>query len=185
MIKNYSVLSFLAIALFIFTGCDKDDPEITNEEELITTVNYTLTDEAGATVVLTFTDLDGDGGNDATIVGGTLVANQRYLGTLELLNEAETPSESVNAEISEEAEEHQFFFESNIADLSFEYLDVDADGNPIGINGALTTGDATSGSITITLRHEPNKTADGVSDGDISNAGGETDIEVTFPIVIE
>ncbi|HBK71516.1 MAG TPA: type 1 periplasmic binding fold superfamily protein, partial [Flavobacteriaceae bacterium] len=35
------------------------------------------------------------------------------------------------------------------------------------------------------LRHEPNKSASGVSDGDITNAGGETDIEVIFNITVQ
>jgi len=39
--------------------------------------------------------------------------------------------------------------------------------------------------VTITLRHEPAKDATGVSDGDITNAGGETDISVNFPVEIQ
>jgi hypothetical protein len=35
------------------------------------------------------------------------------------------------------------------------------------------------------LRHLLNKNAAGVSTGDITNAGGSTDAEVTFPIVVE
>ena len=35
------------------------------------------------------------------------------------------------------------------------------------------------------LRHEPDKSAAGVSSGDITNAGGETDIEVSFNVIIE
>ena len=41
------------------------------------------------------------------------------------------------------------------------------------------------GSITVILKHKPMKTAANVSNGDISNAGGETDIEVTFPIDVQ
>jgi len=37
----------------------------------------------------------------------------------------------------------------------------------------------------VTLRHQPDKGAIGVSDGDITNAGGETDIEVLFDVIIE
>ena len=36
------------------------------------------------------------------------------------------------------------------------------------------------GQFTVTLRHEPDKSAQGVSAGDITNAGGETDIEVSL-----
>ena len=47
----------------------------------------------------------------------------------------------------------------------------------------MTTGSMSnpSASMTVILRHEPDKAGAGVSDGDITNAGGETDIEVTFP----
>lgn len=186
MLKKSSILAFLAFSVFIFTSCDKDDPEIVNEEELITTVNYVISDESGNVITtMNFTDLDGDGGNDATIVGGTLSANTMYVGNLELLNESESPAEDITEEISEEDDEHQFFFETNVAGLTFEYVDEDGNGNPVGLESDIMTGDAGSGTITITLRHEPNKTADGVAGGDITNAGGETDIEVTFPIVIE
>ena len=37
----------------------------------------------------------------------------------------------------------------------------------------------------MTLRHEPAKDASGVAAGDITNAGGETDIEVTFDVTVE
>ena len=50
---------------------------------------------------------------------------------------------------------------------------------------ATATGAASVGTLKVTLRHEPNKSAAGVVGGDITNAGGETDIEVEFPIVIE
>jgi hypothetical protein len=39
--------------------------------------------------------------------------------------------------------------------------------------------------IRVTLIHEPMKSAAGVSSGDITNAGGETDIEVGLPVVVQ
>ena len=54
-------------------GCSDDDttPEIINEDELITTVILTLTQESGDQVVLTTVDLDGDGPDEpvTTVVG--------------------------------------------------------------------------------------------------------------------
>ena len=61
----------------------------------------------------------------------------------------------------------------------------DADGNPIGLATTVTTGAASTGEFTVILRHEPMKDAQGVKDGDITNAGGETDIEVNFPVEIQ
>jgi hypothetical protein len=39
--------------------------------------------------------------------------------------------------------------------------------------------------LKITLRHEPNKKASGVVGGSITNAGGETDIEVSFDVEVK
>ena len=180
MIKKMKSISVLFVATLLFVACSKNDPEIPNEEELITTLNYTLTSSSGNTVLLSFVDLDGDGGTDPVITGGTLVANETYTGVLTLLNESETPVESITEEIEEEAEEHQFFFESSVTGLSIAYTDEDSNGNPIGLESTLTTGAANTGSITIILKHEPNKPA-----SDAASAGGETDIEVIFAISVE
>ena len=131
-------------------------------------------------------DLDGDGEDDPIITNGTLAANTTYSGSLDLLNETESPAESITEEIEEEALEHQFFFDVSNDLFSVAYDDMDADGNPIGLDFIVTT-DATTGTeaFTITLRHEPSKDAAGVSAGDITNAGGETDIEVTFNVTVQ
>ena len=171
--------------LFI-TSCKKDDPIIENEEELITTLIYTLTPEAGgAPVVLSFQDLDGDGAITPIITGGTLAANTSYNGSLQLLNESVNPAEDITVEVQEEAEDHQFFFQNNISGLSIAYTDEDENGHPIGLSSKISTTGSGSGTITVTLRHEPIKTAPGVSSGDITNAGGETDIEVAFDVVVQ
>lgn len=183
---NYflSFAALLALPLLL-TSCDKDDPIIPNEEELITTVNYTLTSDDGQVVVLSFVDLDGDGDNLPTIMGGTLSANTVYSGSLELLNEAESPAEDITEEVQAEDDEHQFFFQSTIDGMVISYTDQDADGNPVGLKTNITTGAPNSGSLTVILKHEPVKDAAGVSAGDITNAQGETDIQVTFPIDVQ
>ncbi|MFT7376933.1 MAG: hypothetical protein ACI88Z_000758, partial [Sphingobacteriales bacterium] len=56
---------------------------------------------------------------------------------------------------------------------------------PLGLQTTITTTDVGNGTLTVILRHEPNKSASGVANGDISNAGGETDIEVTFNITVQ
>lgn len=183
-----TTIQFFAIALstmLAFTACEKT-PDVPNEEEVITTVNYMLTPVGGGTpITMTFTDLDGDGGNAPTIVGGTLDTNETYNGAITLFNASETPIENITTEIESEKEEHQFFFSSTISGVNIAYADQDADGNPVGLANRLSTGNAGSGNVTITLRHEPNKTASGVAGGDITNAGGETDIEITFPINVQ
>ncbi|MDG1432555.1 MAG: type 1 periplasmic binding fold superfamily protein [Saprospiraceae bacterium] len=183
-------LKFIFIVNILFTvlflnSCKDDDPIDMNDEEVITTLTYTLTPTSGDVVTLSFLDLDGDGGDDPIITGGILQSNMSYIGVLDLKNEAETPAESITEEIEEEALEHQFFFTATGANLTVGYADEDDNGNPLGLVTTLTTGDASSGTIQVVLRHEPDKSATGVQSGDITNAGGETDIEVTFDITLQ
>lgn len=185
----YFFFVLLLGSLIFFSGCDDDDDNqlLPNEEEVITTLTYTLTPSTGgAPVVFTFRDLDGDGGNAPVITNGTLQSGVTYTAALSILNETETPAENITEEIEEEDDEHQFFFAVGSGlNLTVNYADQDADGNPLGLATTAVAGDASSGNLTITLRHEPNKTAEGVSSGNIANAGGETDIEVTFAVTIQ
>ena len=182
---KYFLMGLIGLSI-ISTSCKKEeDPQIPNEEEVITTLIYTLiSHDMSDTVVMRFQDLDGDGGNNPIIMGGTLMANTMYHGELELLNEVE--GEDITQEIKDEAEEHQFFFQvKDGLDAMVTYDDMDMDGNPIGLMSNLDSKTVSAGKLTITLRHEPAKDAPGVSDGNIANAGGETDIEVTFDVDIQ
>jgi hypothetical protein len=187
MTKLKKVITTLVGATLALSSCKPDEvPVIPNEEEVITTLNYTLTpNTGGTTIVLSFQDLDGDGGNAPIITGGTLESNKTYTGELVLLNEQESPSGNITAEIQEEDEDHQFFFQTNIAGLTVAYNDQDTNGNPIGLQSTVTTTDVGNGTLTVILRHEPNKSGSGVTSGDITNAGGETDIEVTFNVIVQ
>ncbi len=174
-------------AFLVLSSCKKKEPFIPNPQEIITTVTYTLVPDGGGTSVeLIFVDLDGEeGGNAPTITGGTLSANQTYTGSLVLLNESVTPTEDVTEEIQEEDEDHQFFFQSTINDLSVAYTDQDSENNPIGLATTLTTGAEGSGTLTLILKHEPEKLEDGVAGGDPTNAGGETELQIVFPIDVQ
>ncbi len=186
--KNYFKLVSITLFTLLFVACSSDDdaaPEPVNEEEIITTMIVTL--DGPDQVVLTYQDLDGDGPDSADItVSGALTASATYAGSIRLLNETETPAENITEEVEEEDDEHQFFYAaSSDLNVEVEYANFDGNGNPLGTMFILTTGEASSGSLTFTLQHEPDKSGAGVSDGDITNAGGETDIEVTFEVEIQ
>lgn len=184
--KFHSLLLIAIIGLLTITSCDDDDPEPENEEELITTVNVTFEDLSdNSTYTLTFTDLDGDGGDPPVITTEPLPANAEFRVDVEFLNELEDPAEDITDEVREEAEEHQVFFIIDGINLTHNYDDEDVNGNPLGVVNAIQSGDAGNGTIRVVLRHEPDKFAAGVSDGDITNAGGETDIDVAFDVEIE
>lgn len=185
--KNFKILTVLFITSILATSCSDDNPDIINPEEVITTMTVVLTPESGGDIVtLESRDLDGDGPNAPVITGGTLAAKTTYSGVITLLNETESPAEDITLEVAEEADEHQFFYNATGLNSTFSYAgENDSDGNPVGIKFTLSSGDAASGNITITLKHEPNKSGSNVNTGDITNAGGETDIEATFPISVE
>tara|TARA_B100000989_G_C19430834_1_gene422977 strand:- start:248 stop:793 length:546 start_codon:yes stop_codon:yes gene_type:complete len=180
--KNFYKLSALALTLAV-VSCSKDDdePEHVHEHEVMTTMNVTLTSSSG-NVTLSFQDLDIDGPNPPSIsVSGNLSSETLYMGSIEILNETETPPENVTTEIIEENDEHQFFFTlSSGLEVDISTTDSDSNGNPLGQQFNLQTHSPGSGTLTITLIHEPNKPNSG-----LSSAGGATDIEVTFNLVVE
>lgn len=188
--KTIKLLPLALIAVLSFNSCSSDDnsSQPVNEEEVITTVTVTLTPENGGTpVVLTSRDLDGDGPNAPVITStGNITALTTYNGTVSLLNELSNPADNISLEVEEEGADHQFFF-SATGGLSgtFAYADEDENGDPIGLAFKFTaSANPQSGNLTVILRHEPNKSAENVSSGNITNAGGETDIQVTFPVSV-
>lgn len=179
--QSFYFLILTFITVFSFTSCEKNSE---NEEELITTLTYKLTPStSGNAVTFIFKDTDGPGGNAPMISVSPLKANTVYNGELTFTNESVSPSEDITSEVKTEGKEHQVFFQSSL--VKVEYTDKDSDGNPLGLTSKLTTTGAGAGKLKIILRHEPNKTASGVKDGNITNAGGETDIEVEFDITVQ
>jgi len=183
--KTLQLLTAIFFLSVLMISCNDDDDDIppVNEEELITTMTITLVPEGGGTnVILKTVDLDGDGPNDPVItVSGPMTSGVSYMGSIKVLNETEDPAEDITEEVEEEAEEHQFFYTVGPAlDASTAYENFDGDGNFLGTEFSLDAGDASAGTLTFTLRHEPKKPNDGLVD-----AGGETDISATFPVEIE
>lgn len=189
---NLFLLLTLFSALFLMTSCNNDDdaPEPGNDEEEITTLKITFQATGELPISFSWKDLDGDGGNAPEIENIVLDANKTYTATIQALNENEpedlnSESYNVTLEIEEEDEEHQFFYIiSNGLNLTHAYQDTDSDNNPIGINNRFVTGAASTGTLRVVLRHELDKAAEGVANGVITNAGGETDLDITFSVSI-
>lgn len=177
----------LIMLLGLINGCGKDDPVVENDEELITTVRLTFSPEDGsAAVVFEYKDLDGDGGNAPIITNGILKKAGHYKADLSLLNESVNPAENITNEIKNEAASHQVFYTfSNGLGVDWAYLDEDKNGAPLGLNIHVYTPNSGTGTLIVTLRHEPDKKATGATQGDPSQAGGDTDAEVLFNISVQ
>jgi len=182
--KNLKLLAALFFFSALLVSCnDDDDIDPVNEEEVITTMTITMMPEGGGiNVVLQTRDLDGDGPNPPVVtVSGPFSVGTTYMGNIVVLNETEDPAENITEEVEEEADEHQFFYTIGGAlDATTTYENFDGDGNPLGTEFSLDAADASAGSLTFTLRHEPKKPNTGLVD-----AGGETDITATFNVTIE
>ncbi len=178
------------VTLLVGMASCKKDPVIENEEELITDVELQLIPNGSfETVTCRFSDADGDGGNTPVIVtSGTLKAGVVYDGFITLKNSIANPKQDITQEILDEAEDHQLFYvlsPSLSGALSVSYSDQDLLNYPIGLKTIFRPSKAGNGGITVILKHLPEKSAPGVSLGDPANAGGETDVEVTFQVTIE
>ena len=182
--KKYRVLAIVLVTQFFIHSCTNDTSNPVNEEEVITTVSLTLTG-GGQVIALTSRDLDGDGPNPPTVTAsGNLAPNITYTGAVAFLNETQSPAGDITLEVAEEGADHQVFYQLAAGLGTITYTDLDLNGKPIGLTFTLTTGNAGPGDLKVTLIHLPNKSAEGVATGDITNAGGATDADVSFPVNI-
>jgi hypothetical protein len=184
-----SKILVIAMLTILAISCKKDPVTLVNESELITTVKLTLTDTAAPYTTYNFTwkDLDGDGGSNPTIDSIKIPNGKVFYASLLLLDESSTDVDTISNEIEEESANHQFFYQSTPSDVltNFTYSSFDDDGKPLGSEfGFKSKGSFANGTLKISLVHEPNKSASGVASGDITNAGGETDVEVSFPVIV-
>ena len=203
--KHLFKLNYLLLSLFsllIFTACEDDDatPAEENEEEVITDVKliFTPTNTLSglATVEATAQDPDGEGVQELQVSGSIdLAVNASYTLTYEIMNNLETPGEDIGEEILEEGAEHQIFYSftdgaftsptgnGNIDNASdpINYNDNDANGNPLGLSTAWTTGGVlSSGTFTVRLQHQPD-----VKTSTSTATTGDTDFELTFVLNIQ
>lgn len=179
--KTIKFLSVLFISSLLFTACsDDDNPEEVNEEEVITKVTLTFTNDADATdkVVLVNDAPEGQDGTFTNTVTGNFTAGAEYSLSLGVLNGTE---DVLDEDIIPEADEH--FFKYSVSGLEFTMTrDSDdttgADNSKLGLKTTWVAGTATSGSIQIILVHQPTSTDD--SNGWGSSTGGSEDLNITF-----
>jgi len=184
--KTKNIIFALALSTLVFTGCkkDKENPEnpspSTNDSEIITTCSITFVDPTGTqpSYTATFRDPDGDGSSAPTAFDTIFLhPSTLYNASILLLNETISPADTISNEVLEEGDEHLFCFE--IADADVVVTRTDSDGTyEIGLLSNWLVGSAGSGNVTVTLKHQP-----GVKNGNCDP--GDTDVEITFPIVVE
>ena len=183
--SKFRLAALLLATPLLFASCEKDteDPEPDEDNEQITTVSYVLTPTTGSGAALTATwrDTDGTGGNAPTISALGLKPNTTYTGNIILLDETKNPVVVTSDEVAKEKDEHLFFYEPTPAGLlSITRTDRDSKNLEVGLTTRLVTTAAGTGTLKITLRHQPGA---GVKNGTF--APGDTDVEVTFPVTVQ
>ncbi len=188
-----STLALLLALPVVFSACKddkKDDPKPDNQDnELITTVRYTLTPVGGgAAITAQYRDIDGDGGTAPVFTysaGATkllLAKSKTYTGEILLLDESKSPVDTISNEVLEEANEHLFIYKVAPPAL-FTVVRTDFDTNtptplPLGLQTTLaTTATADTGTLQIILKHQPD-----VKNG--TETPGDTDVDVSFPVEV-
>lgn len=138
------------------------------------------------TLVFSYYDPDGVGGENPTITSSPLQANTDYELFLDFFADTDTLPFNLKEELVAESHLHQVFFESDTTlKINFNYADSDINNKPVGYKAYAYTQQSSSGILRVVLRHEPDKAAPGVADGDSEKAGGSTDIAADFQIVIQ
>lgn len=196
--KNYRKLPLVLFAAlsFAFASCESDDPVPENEGELITDVTLTFQELDGDNLVGTpfsakASDPEGiEVGGTPTIETVTVNKGKSYRMTITVANSI--AGEDITAEILAEADEHQFYFlgtafTSNVLTIAYD----DPSGELIGLQNKLTVSSApgtNNSEFRVLLRHGLDKNYPGATNPNFENyeqAGGETDLDITFPVVIE
>lgn len=187
MKNNLNKILLMAFAMAItVSACKKDGDDVTkptdtNDEELITTVKFLITDtdSPNTQYVFQYRDVDGLGGNAPSIDTIKLKADKVYAVEILLLDETKTPFDTVSNEVKKESDEHLFVFEPSSSNINVTINDFDTNipPMPLGLVSTWSIGASINTSIKVSLKHQP-----GIKNGDPSR--GETDVEVIMPIEI-
>lgn len=196
--KNLKIVSLYLLALltFGFASCKSEDPTQENDGEVITdvTLKFQELNASNALVgsVLSFKASDPQGievGKTPTIQSISLARGKKYQMTIEVTNAIK--GEDITQEILTEAAAHQFFFLGQVFDSSFFSIQyADAGGIALGLKTIVTVSSSTgtnNSNMRVILRHSLNKSFPGASNPNFANfvqAGGETDLDITFPVIL-
>ena len=192
MFKNIKLTSLLIASVVFLASCKKDDPVPVNEEEVFTRVDLKVTNQAdNATETISFevdhdhdhaistTEDDDHNHGEHKVV--ELKSDSTYKFEITFWNE----EENVTAEIIEEADEHQVFYElaagSGITVTAAADDTKDSGNNPVHLKTVWETTTAGEVEVEAYLIHEPTLKTGNTRD----DFGGATDIEIEFEAHVE
>lgn len=168
----------------VLASCNKEEQSVapTIDNEAITTATLQLTNKTNSADVVTATIDNLNGTPDFTKATLQLKANTTYAGQILLSDKTQTPVTDVSAEIKSRQNIHLFVYTpSNGLNLTVTITDQDTNPSPgpypVGLQFDVATKAASTGSLNVVLRHQPN-TKNGTA------SPGSSDLDTTFPVVI-
>jgi len=187
----------LALAAFAFASCESEDPVIENEEEVITdvTLSFTEINTSGTPIgtKVSFKASDPQGielGTAPTIETVRLTKGKNY--RMEITVSNAIANEDITAEILAEGDEHQFYFLGTafVGSPPLTIVYDDPSGELIGLRTKVAVAASpgfNNAIMRVILRHDLNKGFAGANNPNFQNfeqAGGESDLDIDFPLVI-
>lgn len=148
--------------------------------EFLTTVQLVVTNQANVTDVQTVAVKQlPDQPIDSSKANLLLKANSVYTVAVQFLDDTKSPAGDVTTDIYDRRNYHLICFAVTGANLTVARTDLDTNTPPlqVGLQDAFTTTGASSGSLNVQLRHQPN-----AKNGDCTP--GSTDADVNFPVTI-
>ena len=161
-----TILSFL----LLFSACKK---EKVDEQENLNVLKIRI---GSSTFV--WSDTDGAGGAAPKIDTIKLTPNGSFSSELIIQDGSASPTKDFTLEIVAEKNDHLFIYKTT-GGISVTDLSMDTNGKAFGQTATVKTTAVGSGSMNIILKHLPNKSAMDPS------TTGETDMDVSFPVVIK
>jgi len=210
--RHFIALTPLFLAMNGCSDVHDHDHDHDHNHGVPTTLDLTFTgDNLAEPLTFRWTDPENDGSpviDTITLPDGGDAAEhmaQEYTLTVRIYADLEGESEELTGEIDDDASFHQMLFwgdavsgpatgDNPDALISHAYSDEDAEGLPLGLTNTVQTLALGEGSLDVMLRHLPPendvavKTADlaeTVANEGLEAIGGDVDIQVSFPIVIE
>jgi hypothetical protein len=165
-------LTAVLLGSILVSSCKKDAAD---EQENLNVVKLKI----GATT-FTWSDTDGIGSGKAPVIDTIKLApNASGDFTISVLDGSVSPPKDFTAEIVAEDNAHLFVLKITGANLTTSGLSTDSKGKAFAQLGKMTAGAASTGTLQIVLKHNPDKAASNPA------TTGETDIDVVFPVVIK
>jgi hypothetical protein len=176
----------LAVVVFVSSCRTTTEPPKDELEEILPNiVTLTLSSPQGNSTVIWRSTSTSAGVGTATVRIDTLVlaTGRTYTGAIAAVNDTKTPVVDLTEDYRSLANEHQFFYAvSGDAQSRVTITITDKDGNnlPLGLQYtvAVSSGEGTRGTLNVVLGHYDDVKKDG------KTRSPESDIDITFPIVI-